>query len=159
MVQDVESFLNENIVLGRAVGISHLILGTYLFEKNLPEKAGFHLNQAFSLLPQGPIVANNFAWYLTKSVPSNPEKALQIVEELLKTYPANLEFRDTRGHIFLSLGRWEEAVLDFESTMPDFRDRVSTHESLATAYEKLGSPDLASGHRKVAAALREKGQN
>ncbi len=66
---EAESFLQENLIKGNAPGLSHLILGTAAFEEGNTAEAGAHLEQAFRLLPNGTIVANNFAWFLLHSDP------------------------------------------------------------------------------------------
>lgn len=154
--EDVALFLQQNIVVGRAVGLSHLILGTHKLENQQPKEAGFHLQQAFKLLPHGPVVANNFAWYLAKTDPADPLRALEIINVLVSEYPQSPEFRDTRGHVYIALERWQEAATDLEAALPVLGNRVETHEALSQVYEKLGSVEIASQHRKLAEQLRNR---
>ena len=150
----VKAFLLENIALGRATGVSHLILGTALFEAEEVENAGFHYRKAFELTPSAPLIANNFAWYLLKSSPPDPKQALNIINTVIKENPKRLEYHDTRAHIFLELEQWENAVTDFESTLPQLTTRPETHEGLYKAYVNLNMIELADEHQRLAKSLR-----
>ncbi len=152
---EAEEFLTQNIVKGVAPGLSHLILGTYLFEVNRPEEAGIHLDQAFKLLPNGPIVANNLAWYLVRTEPGDPERALKIIELVISNFPHDVEYQDTRGHILIHLGKFQEGIRDLEKSLTTLGSRKSTHEGLAKAYEGLGLNDLAARHQEIATRPRE----
>ena len=153
--EKIKTFLRKNIALGRATGVSHLILGTALFESGDSENAGFHYRKAFELTPAAPLIANNFAWYLLKSSPPAPEQALQIMNAIIKEKPVGPEYRDTRAHIYLELGQWEQAITDFESTLPQLTTRIETHEGLQKAYTNLEMTELADQHQRLAETLRE----
>lgn len=150
---EAEEFLTQNIVSGVAPGLSHLVLGSFLFEADRSREAGLHLDQAFTLLPNGPIVANNLAWYLVQTLPTEPERALQIIEAVVSNYPKDIEYQDTRGHILVRLGRFQEAIRDLERSLTSLGSRKSTHEGLAEAYEGLGLGDLSERHRNAALLL------
>ncbi len=152
---DAEKFLVENIATGRAVGLSHFILGTYLYEAKR-ENGGFHLIQAFQLLSNGAIVANNYSWYLMKSDPPNLDQALNVINEVVKNFPDNPEFRDTKGHVLMAMERWQEAIVEFEATLEPLGNRVASHEALENAYEKLGNTEIAERHRSIVATLRKR---
>jgi Flp pilus assembly protein TadD len=155
VADDAEVFLKQNIVTGRAVGVSHLILGTHLFDAGDPMTAGLHLEQAFKQLPFGPVVANNFAWYLIKGEGADAPRALSIIDSVIKVQPENPEFRDTKGHILMKLGRWQDAVAEFETTLETLSNRPTTHDALANAYQLLGVEGLADDHRRAAEHLRK----
>ena len=143
-----EAFLKTNIVQGRAVGISHLILGTSYFERGSVDLAGTHLEQAFRLLPTGLIVANNFAWYLVKSEDPDPEQALRIIDAVIKEDPVRPEFHDTRGHVLVAQKDWKAAIAEFEYALSRLPPSAETHRGLATAYRELGLTDLAADHHQ-----------
>ncbi len=145
-----EAFLKTNIVQGRAVGISHLILGTSYFERGNVDLAGTHLEQAFRLLPTGLIVANNFAWYLVKSEDPDPEQALRIIDAVIKEDPVRPEFHDTRGHVLVAQKDWKAAIAEFEYALSRLPPSAETHRGLATAYRELGLTDLAADHARRA---------
>ena len=148
-----ESFLKTNIVQGRAVGISHLILGTSYFEKGNVDLAGTHLEQAFRLLPTGLIVANNFAWYLVKSEVPDTDQALKIIDAVIKEDSVRPEFHDTRGHVLVARKDWKAAIAEFEYALPRLPPSVDTHRGLAEAYQGLGLQDLADEHSRLASEI------
>jgi tetratricopeptide (TPR) repeat protein len=148
-----EAFLKANIVQGRAVGISHLILGTSYFEKGNVDLAGTHLEQAFRLLPSGLIVANNFAWYLVKSETPDAEQALRIIDAVIKEDGVRPEFRETRGHVLVAKQDWKSAIAEFEYALPRLPPSAATHQGLAEAYTGLGLQDLADEHARLASEI------
>jgi tetratricopeptide (TPR) repeat protein len=145
-----EEFLNQNILKGRSTGMSHLVLGTYYFQKDKVREAGVHMEQAFRLLPNGLIVANNYAWYLAKSDPPKLADALKIINSVIERDPLGAEFRDTRGHILLGKQDYAAAVSDFEFAFPKLPPNSNSLRALAAAYVGLGLPDLADQHLKQA---------
>jgi tetratricopeptide (TPR) repeat protein len=148
-----EAFLKSNIVQGRAVGISHLILGTSYFEQGNVDLAGTHLEQAFRLLPTGLIVANNFAWYLVKSETPDADRALQIIDAVIKEDAVRPEFRDTRGHVLVARKDWKSAISEFEYALARLPPNADTHRGLADAYRGLGLQDLADEHARIASEM------
>ena len=145
-----ESFLKTNIVQGRAVGISHLILGTSYFEKGNVDLAGTHLEQAFRLLPTGLIVANNFAWYLVKADTPDADQALRIIDAVIKEDAVRPEFHDTRGHVLVARKDWKSAIAEFEYALPRLPPSADTHRGLSDAYLGIGLQDLADEHSRLA---------
>lgn len=152
--EEIEDFLLDNITNGRAVGISHLILGTALLEESKNADAGFHLERALEMLPQGSIVANNFAWYLIHIEPKEPDRALRIINQVIEQFPGQPELHDTRGHIQLELANWKNAINDLEISLGADRRRISTHEGLAKAYSSLGNENLAARHLEIVKGIQ-----
>lgn len=148
VADDVKSFLQENITTGRAVAISHLILGTYYIESGDSSTAGVHLQQSFRLLPSAPVIANNFAWYIAESEGGDLGQALDIINAVIAQAPPHPEFLDTRAHVLMKLGKWNEAIADLEVSLQKLGDRKKTHVALAEAYSQLGLLDLAQRHRE-----------
>jgi Tfp pilus assembly protein PilF len=52
--------------------------------------------------------------------------------------------------IYLKLGRYREAIADFEFALPKLQSKAGAHAALAEAYQKLGLKDLAEEHRRRA---------
>lgn len=144
-----QRFLLDNLTQGKAVGMSHLLLGTSAFVKQDAEQARSHLERAFETLPQAPIVANNLAWLMNFQEPARPERALLLIEPVVERYPQIGRFHDTRGHIYVKLGRWKEAVADLEFALRELNGSSATHAALAEAWEHLGDQDLADEHRRL----------
>jgi Flp pilus assembly protein TadD len=110
---------------------------------------------AFAADPKSGAVANGLAHVLSQ--PPNPDlpRALATVNLALDREPTNPHFLDTRGHIYLLLGRWKDAAVDLEAVLARV-DAASVHAALATAYENLGQSELAAKHRRQADAAAPK---
>jgi tetratricopeptide (TPR) repeat protein len=93
---------------------------------------------------------NNLAWVLLQTPNPPLEKALVASNKALAVSPKDFRFRQTRGEIFLKLGRWKEAIDDLEYALNGAPDATTIHQSLAQAYEALGNQELASVHRQYA---------
>jgi tetratricopeptide (TPR) repeat protein len=93
---------------------------------------------------------NNLAWVLLQNPNPPLEKALAAADKALAVSPKDYRFRQTRGEIFLKLGRWKNAVDDLEYALNGAPDATTIHQSLAQAYEALGNKELASVHRQNA---------
>jgi len=78
---------------------------------------------------------------------SELERALTMMEQLLRQEPQNLFFLDTRGHILIKLGRFPEAVRDLAMALPNAQNKTSAHATLAALYQKLDMPELAAQHQ------------
>lgn len=148
------AFLLDNIATGRAVGLSHLLLGTNFHQLAEYEKAGYHLKQAFRMLPTAPIVANNLAWHLVRQDPPQVDPAMRLIEEVLERYPNNAAFVDTRANVYLRQGEWEKAIEDFQVSLGQFPGVSSIHSGLREAYAGLGMTELAERHGLIADHLR-----
>lgn len=146
----VRAFLNKNIVEGRAIGLSHLLLGAEAFESGQPEQAKTHLERAFDALPNADLIANNLAWLLAFAEPPQLDRALELIEPVVERNSTSARFRDTRGQILLKLDRPKEALADLEFALPALSENALLHNSLADCYDKLSIPDLATKHREAA---------
>lgn len=152
--EKAHEFLLDNIAQGRTVPLSHLLLGTQALVNLNQSEASFHLQRALELMPEAMVVANNFAWYLAFKDPPELEKALELVQPLVKQYPDNLKILDTRGCILVRMKRYQEGLADLEKSLPVMRTFPDTHAALAEAYEALNHPELASRHRELERVLR-----
>ena len=157
---NVREFLEGLLAEGKAEGLCHLLLGNRAFLNDPdPAQAEFHLQKAFDLLPNAAIVSNNLAWFLAMRPDSQPEKALELINPVIERFGRssvglNARFHDTRGHIYIKLERWKEALDDLELALPTMPENSSTHESLAEAYEHLGNARMADKHRQL---MKKKG--
>jgi Tfp pilus assembly protein PilF len=118
--------------------------------------AKLHLEMAFAADPKAGAVANGLAHVLSQ--PPNPDlpRALATVNLALERAPTDPHFLDTRGHIYLGMGRWKDAAADLEAVLTRVPDAPSVHAALATAYENLGQHKLAAEHRRQADAAPPK---
>ena len=57
--------------------------------------------------------------------------------------PNDPSFRDTRGRVFMKMGRWKDALADLEAALAAKPDDVDLHKELAEVYDHLGDADMA----------------
>lgn len=146
--QHVERVLGEG---GIATSFLHYYLGVQDWKNGERDSARTHFELASSLNPGFSVISNNLAMAIASvsSQQDELEKALTMMDELLKKEPENPFYLDTRGHVHAKLGRFKEAVGDFERALPKARNQDSTHAKLADLYQHLGMQDLAAQHRNA----------
>lgn len=106
-----------------------------------------HLEQAFRLDPRTGAIANNLAWVLSQPPAPDLPRALTLVNVALEREPGNPTYLDTRGRIYLALGRWPDALADLGAVHAKAPDTPGLGDALAEAYERLGQADLAARYR------------
>ncbi len=136
---------------GISTSFLHYYLGVLDWKNGNRESAKSHFELASSLNPGFKVIGNNLAMAIASVSTDRAEleKALVMINELLQQEPDNPFFLDTRGHVFAKLGQFKEAVSDFERSLPNARDKNSSHVKLADLYARLGMNDLASEHRSA----------
>lgn len=144
------STLTGFLAEGKGTALLHVCLGLDAWERQKPELAREHFAVSFSLTPQMPTVANNMAMILIMSTPPDPDRALNIINAVLDKYPNAAIFHETRGQIFVKLGRWREALLDLEFALSNSKGGAGLHRAMAEACENLGMKELAAKHRDLA---------
>ena len=147
---EAHNLLINNIAAGQAVGLSHVLLGTFLGEKGDTNRALEHLQIAYRLDSSMYVVSNNLAWFLAHTDPPQLNEALAIITQLANQLPNNAAIRDTRGQILAKMERWDEALVDLEAALPAMRQNTQLHGALAEVYEHLKMPELAAEHRRIA---------
>jgi tetratricopeptide (TPR) repeat protein len=157
--QIARNALEDLIARGSSAPLAHFALGVMAWEDEDTENAVWHLERAYKLDPDLTVVGNNLAWLLAhdKEKPQ-PERALALINSVLESRPDQLSYVETRGQIYVRLGRWDEALDDLERALPQYNYTVEIHESLAKVYENLGQARLAQKHRNVAANLQRMDQ-
>ncbi|MGV3660577.1 MAG: hypothetical protein ACO1TE_10350 [Prosthecobacter sp.] len=147
----VERVLGEG---GIATSFLHYYMGVQDWKNGERDSARTHFELASSLNPGFSVISNNLAMAIASvsSKQDELEKALSMMDELLKREPENPFYLDTRGHVHAKLGRFKEAVGDFERALPKARNQDSTHAKLADLYQHLGMQDLAAQHRNASLA-------
>jgi uncharacterized protein HemY len=139
---------------GIATSFLHYYLGVQDWKQGNRESAKSHFELACSLNPGFKVIGNNLAMAMAavSTDPAELEKALAIINDLLRQEPDNPFFLDTRGHVYAKMGKFKEAVGDIERALPNARDKSSAHVMLADLYEHLGMADLAAKHRSASLA-------
>jgi tetratricopeptide (TPR) repeat protein len=125
--------------------------GTVAATMGEPEKAKEYLQRAVQKDPANAVAWNNYAWIVAQEPEGDLDDALTAVNKALQLSPDEFRFRETRGQIFIRLGKWQSAVEDLEFAANAMPDSADIHGSLAKAYEALGDQQLARVHREHAA--------
>ena len=134
---------------GIATSFMHYYCGVQQWKQGDKEAARSHFELASSLNPGFSVISNNLAMAIA-SVSDNKddlEKALTMMNELVKLEPENPFFLDTRGHVLVKLGKLKDAVRDLERSLPKTRNKGAAHTLLVELYQNLGMPELAAQHQ------------
>ena len=146
----------------------HLLLATDARWQNRLADVRPHLQAAYRLAPENPIVANDYAYNLAVDQPADLAQALAIIQPVVEKFPRSANYRDTRSRILLLLNRPADAVPDLEFAAAQPNCGAGTLEALAKAYpavksafptpEQLalwpGIVDLATSHGAAAGAAQ-----
>lgn len=147
---DARALLNKLLAQTGTFPLLHFCLGCDAWERNALDEARQHFALAFEQAPHLPHIANNMAMVLSVGEKPDYPRALATIQPVVEKYPDSASFRDTRGHILLKLGRYQEAVKDLEFALPLLPSKDRIHEALAAAYLQLGLKDLANQHELLA---------
>jgi tetratricopeptide (TPR) repeat protein len=150
--ESARSALRALTVEGRAGPAVRFALGLDAWRQGHTGEAQLHWDQAYTMSPQTPILANNLAWVTAFGPSPNLEKALATIEPVVRSWPDDPRFRGTRGQILASLGRWKEALPDLQAALKAYGDRPDLNLALATTYDHLDAPGMAAEHRLRAEA-------
>jgi tetratricopeptide (TPR) repeat protein len=153
------STLRRMLAEGQGSAQIHFALGVDAWDQGRTKEARFYWERANQLAPDLPVVANNLAWLLYQTSPDELNKALELINLAIAKAPRETNFRDTRGHIYLKMGKFKEALEDLEAALPQSPNSPDLHRSLATVYTRLEMPALAAEHERQAvlkAAQRNK---
>jgi tetratricopeptide (TPR) repeat protein len=142
--------LRRQLARGKGTALVHFVLGTDAWDRGQTEEALLHLEQAYRQAPELGLVANNLAWVLIHAKPPQHARALELMNSALKRWPKEPMFLDTRGQIYVRMGRWNEALTDLEKALSSFPNHAPLHKSLAQVYERLGKKELAAEHLRLA---------
>ena len=142
--------LQALLASGKAPASVHFALGLDAWQRGKADEARVHFERANELAPQTPAVANNLAWVLATSEHPDLDRALDLSNLAVGQAPKDLSFRDTRGRILMKLGRWKDALADLEAALPGNADNTDLHSALAEVYDRLGAPETAAEHRRLA---------
>jgi tetratricopeptide (TPR) repeat protein len=144
------ALLRRMLAEGKATAYVHFALSVDAWQRGKSDEARLHLELAHKADPALPLVANNLAWSLVQEKKADLPRALDLINLALKQEPTNPTFRDTRGRIYLKMGRCKDALIDLEAALSRSPNKSSVHLALAEAYDRLGNPPLAAEHRRLA---------
>ncbi len=148
--------LRKLLTEGKGSAYLHLFLGVDALQHGDLQVAENHLTLAYQLDKGLPAVANNLAWVLSHAKQPDLPRALQLVNSALEHDRNNAHIQETRGQIYLQLGRWKEALADLSAVLPKLSASAELHRSLAKCYAELQMPAMAAQHRQRAEAIEKK---
>lgn len=155
--QDAEqarTTLQAMLAQGKAAGVAHFMLGIDAWHAGRREEAQVHWERAIELAPHLTMAANNLAMLLSEGRRPDLPRAVQIINLVLEKTPDHPVYRDTRGRIYIKMGKWREALADLEMALSKSPPgSASLHLALATVYDQLGVGAMAQEHRRLADQL------
>ena len=156
---EAKKILNRMVATAQSPGMAHFFLGNDAWRRNEFEVARTHWEEAFKLEPKMAIIANNLAFILANRDPTDPKRALGIVDQAMSVPMTNLDLKaqlvGTRGQVLTKLERWKEALTDLESALRAGQNTPGIHSALAETYKHLEMPDLAAEHKKISDDLKK----
>lgn len=142
--------LRRQLARGKGTALVHFVLGTDAWDRGRTEEALLHLEQAYRQAPELGLVANNLAWVLIHAKPPQYARALELMDSALKRWPREPMFLDTRGQIYVRMGKWKDALTDLEMALPSLVGHPPLHQTLSQVYDRLGKKELAAEHARLA---------
>ncbi len=155
---EAKRLLEALLATGPVPATVHLALGVKSWESNDLQKAGWHLERAYNQDEKLGVIANNLAWVLAFQAEPDLQRALRIINSVVKKWPDNPEFRDTRGQILIKLEQWEKALDDLELALASYPERAELHKNLGLVYQKLNHTKLSEHHYNVLKQIQKNKQ-
>lgn len=152
----ISEIFREHLANGNDLALTNFLLGMAAWNQGKQTEARLYLERAYQASPAAALVSNNLAWMLVYGKPPQPERALQIIDEVIRQFPKEMRFRGTRGHVLAKMGKWNEALPELVASMQVFAEDPGQHDIVAEAYKQNGIRDMADEHRKKAEAIRQK---
>jgi tetratricopeptide (TPR) repeat protein len=147
-LQHVGKVLNKG---GIATSFLHYYQGVQEWKQGRKDAARVHFELASSLNPGFGVISNNLAMAIASVSDdrSDLERALAMMNGLLRQDPENPFFLDTRGHVLAKLGQLNEAVRDLERSLSKTRNKEAAHLMLVELYHHLGMHEQAAQHQSM----------
>ena len=130
------------------------MVGTMALNKNQNSKARRYLERALRLDHSNPMVKNNLSLALVRDEDSDPDRALELVNQTLSILPENPDVLSTRAEVYIAQKRWEEARQDLEVS---YRKRPKSPDCcrlLAQVCDAMGESSLAEKYRNNLAQIQ-----
>src|SRR5262249_965125 len=105
---EARAALAKLLASGKATAFAHFALSVDPCPGTTRAEGRSHLERAHETEPRMPVVANNLAWTLAQSDKPDLPRALGLADLAVEQEPTNPAFRDTRGHVYLKMGRLKE---------------------------------------------------
>ena len=146
--EEARAAVRAALASGRSPALAHFLLGNDAWARGEVGEARNHWEQANRLDPGITLVANNLAWLLAHREPIDLTRAGDLIDQALARSPGDPRLHGTRGEVLIKMGRWKDAVSEIEAALAGGANTPALHAALATAYDRLGMPEMAAEHRK-----------
>ncbi len=144
---DAEALDNVNPAL------FHVIYGIRDAVQGKPVTSKGHLKLAFDGDSRTAFIINDVAFLLSFRSQQHYD-ALRLINVAVDTWPSAAKLYQTRGEIFVKIGRYEDARLDLEYAVKQLPQEPRAFEVLGDCYEKLGRDEDAAEYRAIAKRIR-----
>jgi len=125
----------------------HTRLGDLLKSRGRLRSATYEYGKALEHDPGSPLISTRLASALYGS--GSPEKALGILDPLLKLYPDTIDIYTILGRIYAGKGNTAKAEESYRKALFINPFDPETHAALISLYEKDGRTDEADEERKI----------
>ena len=142
--------LKDLLSSGQAPPVVHFMLAMNAMKQRDMRTAMMHLELAYSMSQDTPVILNNLAYLIAQQQNADYGRALNLISKAIELNPEIPDFYDTRGEIYMKLGRWKPAIVDLELALKKLPGRPALHRKLAVCYDAAGAADLAALHRRRA---------
>lgn len=129
-------------------------IGTHAMRIRNYEKAIFWYEQGNNLaVARNPMILNNLAIAVIRGRPNQAADALRYANETLALLPGNGDALATRGEVYLTLKKYDNALADLTESLRNRPGTAEVHRLLAQAYQGLGDEQMSQEHSKRADEL------
>lgn len=137
--QTVDAMLSELAENDTVAPVVHLNLAIEAVRSGDLTLEREHLELALRAAPRLGVAANNLAWNLANTAPSQLKRALELANQAVHDEPERFEFRATRGRILAMVDRSGEAIQDLELAALRLNHRSDISTALSSLYQRVDS--------------------
>ncbi len=135
--------------------VYQLLADAYYYDKNY-KKSDETFEKLLEYDPDNPIILNNYAYYLAERS-ENLDKALNMIERVIKTNPNEPSFQDTYGWVLFKMKKYDEAQKWIEKAY-ESKKSADICEHLGDVYFMKGNKSRALELWKEAQKLGSKSE-
>ncbi|MFZ5563997.1 MAG: tetratricopeptide repeat protein [Thermodesulfobacteriota bacterium] len=132
----------------------HILLGVLYKMKGDSVSSEHHYRTALELNPKLAQAANNLAYLLSEN-PDRLDESLSFALQARALQGDDPYIRDTLGWIYYRMGRYEDALKEFQETVKILPENATVNYHLGMSYYKTGQPGQARVFLDKALSLNE----
>lgn len=150
----IGQMLRRQIIDGRGVAVTHVLLANESILVGNIDAALPHLEIAYLHFPNALNVLNNLALCLATATKPDLARAEELINKAIKIGGESEELMDSRGQILALAGKDLEAIRSFEKAIALAPKRIRTRERLVGLYAKVGMQDMIAPQQKAIDEIR-----